>query len=222
MPGGLRPVLAVPAGLGQPLRTASRRTRGDGRRGRTRRRPGGLYAGPVEPLSRRDRRARSSVRCTSGGRGADAVRVIAVDLRDDALELARGAGADIAVSAVGLTPEQLRAEVGARGAGVILDCVASDGTLELAAGSVAVGGDICYVGRGGGSLAVSPGRLPFECSVSLPSWGSLPELGEVVALARSGAIHVEVERVALEETVEAYRRLRRGDVRGRLVAVLST
>jgi alcohol dehydrogenase, propanol-preferring len=155
-------------------------------------------------------------------RALSPVRVIAVDLRDDALELARGAGADIAVSAVGLTPGQLRAEVGTRGAGVILDCVASDGTLELAAGSVAVGGDICYVGRGGGSLAVSPGRLPLECSVSLPSWGSLPELAEVVALARSGAIHVEVERVALEETVEAYRRLRRGDVRGRLVAVLST
>ena len=45
------------------------------------------------------------------------VRIVAVDARDDALELARSAGADVAVPAADLTPEQLRAEVGNRGAG---------------------------------------------------------------------------------------------------------
>ncbi len=49
--------------------------------------------------------------------------------------------------------------------------------------------------------------------------GQHPELTEVVTLARSGAIHVEVERITLEETVEAYRRLKRGEIRGRAVAV---
>ena len=99
--------------------------------------------------------------------------------------------------------------------------VASDATLALAAAAVSVGGEISYIGRAGGSLAVNPGRLPFECSVRLPSWGTLPELAEVVELARAGAIHVEVERLALEETVEAYRRLRRGEIRGRAVVVPS-
>ena len=61
------------------------------------------------------------------------VRIVAVDVRDDALALARTAGADLAVAAADLTPEQLRAEVGNRGAGVVLDCVASDSTLALAA-----------------------------------------------------------------------------------------
>lgn len=147
------------------------------------------------------------------------VRIVAVDVRDDALELARSAGADAAVSSLDLTPEQLRAEVGSRGASMVLDCVASDSTLALAAGTVSIGGDICYVGRAGGTLGVNPGLLPFECSVVLPSWGTLPELAEVVALARSGAIHVEVERVSLEQTVEAYGRLKRGELRGRAVAV---
>ena len=50
-----------------------------------------------------------------------------------------------------------------------------------------------------------------------PSWGTLPELAEVVALARAGAIRTQVERMALGQAVEAYRRLRRGDVHGRAV-----
>lgn len=154
-------------------------------------------------------------------RAVTSTRVVAVDVRDDALELALAAGAEAAVPALDLTPEQLRSEVGRSGASVVLDCVASDATLDLAAGIVAIGGTIAYIGRAGGSLTVSPSRLPLECSVTLPSWGSLPELTEVVTLAQSGAIHVEVERISLEETVEAYRRLKRGEIRGRAVAVLA-
>ncbi len=154
-------------------------------------------------------------------RALTSVRVVAVDVRADALELASAAGADVALCALGLSPQQLRSEVGRRGAAVVLDCVASDATLDLAAGTVSVGGEISYIGRAGGSLAVNPARLPFECSVTLPSWGSLPELTEVVALAQSGAIRVEVERVPMEQTVEAYRRLKRGEIRGRAVVVPS-
>lgn len=150
-------------------------------------------------------------------RALTAVRIVAVDLRADALELARAAGADLTLPASDLTSSQLRDCTGGRGASLVLDCVASDSTLELAARVVAVGGEISYVGRGGGTLAVAPGRLPFECSVTVPSWGSVSELVEVVALARSGAIRTEVEHLALEEAIEGYRRLSRGEVRGRAV-----
>jgi alcohol dehydrogenase, propanol-preferring len=150
-------------------------------------------------------------------RALSPVRVVAVDLRDAALELARAAGADRTIAATDLTPEQLRAEVGTPGAAVVLDCVASDATLALAAGAVSIGGALCYVGRAGGSLAVAPGRLPFECSVTIPSWGTLPELIEVVELARFGAIHTEIERFPLERALEAYQMLSRGEIRGRAV-----
>jgi alcohol dehydrogenase, propanol-preferring len=147
------------------------------------------------------------------------VRIAAVDLRTDALELARAAGAELTLEAAELTPDQLRAELGLGGAAVVFDCVASEATLRLAAGAVEIGGHISYVGRGGGSLAVSPATLPFECSVSLPSWGSIPELSEVVELARSGSIDVEVHRVRLEDAVNTYRQLRRGEIIGRAVVV---
>ena len=150
-------------------------------------------------------------------RALSQVRVVAVDVRDAALQLARDAGAHAALPAAGLTAKALREEVGAGGATLVLDCVASDETLRLAAGVVALGGDIVYVGRGGGALPVRPGDVPFECSVYVPTWGTLAELVEVVALARAGAIHTEVERLTLDDAVEGYRRLQRGEVVGRAV-----
>jgi len=139
-------------------------------------------------------------------------RVIAVDIRESARRLALEAGVHAAVADAG----ELREEAGP-GAALVLDCVASDGTLALAGGVVAPGGAISYVGRGGGSLPVSPASLPFECSVHLPTWGTLPELAEVVALARAGAVRAETECLMLGQAVDAYRRLRRGEVHGRAV-----
>jgi propanol-preferring alcohol dehydrogenase len=63
------------------------------------------------------------------------------------------------------------------------------------------------------------GGVPMETTVVISNWGTRAELAEVVALARAGTIALEVEPVALADVVEAYARLERGDVRGRVVAV---
>lgn len=146
-------------------------------------------------------------------------RIVAVDVRDVALELARTAGADAVLRADGLTPNDVRAEIGPDGANVVLDFVGNDTTLALAAGSVAQGGDLTFVGRGGGELRVAPGLIPYESTVRMPTWGTVPELAEVVALARSGAIHSEAEVYGMDDVVNAYRKLRHGDVLGRAVVV---
>jgi len=146
-------------------------------------------------------------------------RIVAVDVRSAALELARAAGADAVLAADGLTPEGIRAETGPDGAAVALDFVGNDATLALAAGSVAQGGDVTFVGRGGGELRVAPGLIPYECTVRMPTWGTLAELAEVVALAGAGAIHSEGEVYGLDDAVSAYGKLRHGDVLGRAVVV---
>ncbi|MGB0093143.1 MAG: NAD(P)-dependent alcohol dehydrogenase [Solirubrobacteraceae bacterium] len=148
-------------------------------------------------------------------------QVLAVDVRQSALELAREAGADAVIAADGLTPSDVRAELGPDRAAVVLDFVGSATTLELAAGSVAQAGDIAYVGRAGGELRVKPGLIPYECTVRMPTWGTLSELAEVVALARSGAIHSEAEVYGLDEAVAAYGRLKQGEVVGRAVISVS-
>ena len=146
-------------------------------------------------------------------------RIVAVDVRDSALAMARAAGADAVLLADGLTPEDVRAETGPDGAAVALDFVGNDATLALAAGSVSQGGDVTFVGRGGGELRVAPGLIPFETTVRMPTWGTLDELAEVVTLAASGAIHSEGEVYALDHAVSAYDKLRQGDVLGRAVVV---
>jgi propanol-preferring alcohol dehydrogenase len=121
------------------------------------------------------------------------------------------------VRADGLTGEALREEVGKVGAAVVLDFVATDETRELAAAAVGMGGAIVYAGRGGGTLRVTAFKIPFESSVTVSSWGTIPELAEVVALARSGAITTETTRYALSETLAAYHELEQGLVLGRAV-----
>jgi len=139
------------------------------------------------------------------------VRVLAVDITDSARRLALESGAHAALSG-----SELR-EQASRGAAVVFDCVASDDTLALAAQVVALGGAISVVGRGAGSLAVSPGSLPFGCAVHFPTWGTLPELADVVALARAGSIRTHTERFTLGQALDAYRRLSQGDIHGRAV-----
>ncbi len=150
-----------------------------------------------------------------------AVRIVAVDLRDEALAIAREAGADAVIAARGLTPAALREEVGRVGASLVLDFVATDETLGLAAGAVGMGGAIVYVGRGGGTLPVRAFAVPFETSVTVSSWGTIPELAEVVALARSGAITTETRAYALSDALQAYDDLAQGRIIGRAVALPS-
>jgi propanol-preferring alcohol dehydrogenase len=101
----------------------------------------------------------------------------------------------------------------------VIDCVGTDQTLELAAGAVTAGGHVAVLGVAGGRFPLRFGAVPMETSVVISNWGTRTELADVVALARQGAVHVEVEPVALSEVPDAYERLEAGEVRGRIVAV---
>jgi alcohol dehydrogenase, propanol-preferring len=146
-------------------------------------------------------------------------RIVAVDVRSESRQLALGAGAAAAIDGIDLAPADLRAEVGNAGARLVLDFVGNDQTLALAAAAIGMGGHVSVVGLGGGTFPMASGTVPVEWSVGKPSWGTLPELYEVVALARSGGIELEVEQLSLEQVVDGYERLRRGEVTGRAVAV---
>ena len=146
-------------------------------------------------------------------------RIVAVDVRERSRQRALEAGAEVALDGNALSAADVREVVGARGATVVFDFVGSDQTLALAAATIAMSGHISLVGIGGGTLPMAFGALPFEWSLSKPSWGSLPELHEVVALARAGLIRIDVERFALDEAIAGYRRLKDGDVDGRAVVL---
>ena len=146
-------------------------------------------------------------------------RVVAVDRRDEALELATGSGADVVLQAAGLAAPELQLAAGRRGAALVVDCVGSDETLALAAGAVAPGGQVSIIGLGGGTFPMRFGAVALETSVIFSFWGTREELVDVVELARAGAIALEVERVPLAAVPAAYERLAAGGCRGRVVAV---
>ena len=75
------------------------------------------------------------------------------------------------------------------------------------------------VGLGPGAIPVGLGTLPGGTSVRTPVWGTRSDLIEVLDLARSGAIKVEVERFSLEDGAKAYERMRAQTLRGRAVLI---
>lgn len=150
---------------------------------------------------------------------APAAVIVAADVRSEALELATRCGAQHAVrserGAAGIL-----AATGGHGANAVLDMVGSQQTLELATGLLRPGADLVVVGSGGGRLELAKGSgLPAGVRVSLPFWGSRPDLGRVLALARAGALRVEVETFPLSQAGQALDRLRQGTIRGRAVLV---
>jgi propanol-preferring alcohol dehydrogenase len=147
-------------------------------------------------------------------------RVLAVDVREEALALADRSGVHLSTKATADTSRVLRAATEGSGVDAVLDFVGSRSTLDLGARSLRSDGDLVVVGSGGGQLTVEkPGPLPQGARLSLPFWGSRAELAEVVELCRAGAVKAEVERFPLIAVHEAIDALRSGNLTGRAVLV---
>ncbi|MFR9780867.1 NAD(P)-dependent alcohol dehydrogenase [Micromonospora sp. MS34] len=155
-----------------------------------------------------------------------AVRIVAVDTSVAALDLASRMGAHDVVQAGPEAVDKIRAIVGPPpdGADVVLDVVGAQPTLDTARQVVATGGQLLLIGLAGGTLPVrpvagEPPTIPLETSVQVPFWGTQAELQEVIALAKGGQLHADVQTFPLEQAPEAYEALRRGEIHGRAVIV---
>lgn len=148
-------------------------------------------------------------------------RIVAVDVRSEALDLARQLGAQHTLQSGADTVRAIRELVGPPpgGADVVLDFVGSQTTLDMARGVVTTGGDVVIVGLAGGALAVGFGTIPFEARVVVSFWGTRAELAEVIALARAGRIRAHVDRFTLADAQTAYDQMRAGRLAGRAVVV---
>jgi propanol-preferring alcohol dehydrogenase len=150
-------------------------------------------------------------------RAITAARVIALDTSADKLRLAAEIGAEETVPAGEDAAEQIRSLTGGRGAELVLDHVGAEETIALGAEVVRMNGEVTVVGLAGGKIDFGFGTMPFDATLTVPYWGSAIELMEVLDLARAGRIRAHVERFALDEVEEAYRRLRDGSLDGRAV-----
>jgi propanol-preferring alcohol dehydrogenase len=150
-------------------------------------------------------------------RALSPARVIAVDVTEPKLALARQVGAHEAVLAGPDTAAAVRELTGGQGARAVFDFAGTTATAALAGAVAGLQSEVAIVGIGGGRLPVGFGALPHETAVTAPYWGSRAELIEVLDLARAGSVEVHVETYALDEAPRAYERLRQGLVSGRAV-----
>ncbi|WP_326596384.1 NAD(P)-dependent alcohol dehydrogenase [Streptomyces sp. NBC_01803] len=144
-------------------------------------------------------------------------RVVALDVSEEKLALAREVGAHETVLSDEHAPEHVRRLTGGLGAQAVFDFVGAQATVTTAGAVAAVEGDVAIVGIGGGALPVGISTTAFDVEVTAPYWGSRGELGEVLALARAGAVEVQVETYGIDEAPLAYERLHAGQVNGRAV-----
>lgn len=143
-------------------------------------------------------------------------KIIATDMREDAMAKAREYGAHTVASGPDQVA-QIRELTGGRGVDAVFDFVGVGSTMELAAATVAQEGSITIVGVGGGDFTWNFFKVPYEVNFTSTYWGTIEELHEVAALYRAGKLVPDVEFFSLDEALTAYRRLEEGSIAGRAV-----
>lgn len=152
-------------------------------------------------------------------RALSAARVVAVDPRESARDLASRCGADLSLAPGPDLVDQIRDFSRGLGADVVIDCVGSDATLATAVASARQLADITIVGIAGGTLPVSFFGVPYEVSVQTTYWGNRRELVEVLDLAARGLLRTETALYPLDDAARAYQDLEHGTITGRAVVV---
>ncbi len=152
-------------------------------------------------------------------RALSGAQVIALDISEEKLDLARHVGAHHTVISDTDAAAAIREITGGIGANAVFDFVGAKPTMALATSVAASEADVTIVGIGGGTVEIGFGTIAFDAAVRVPYWGSRAELIEVLDLARAGQVSVEIQRYSLDDAPAAYQALAAGTVRGRAVIV---
>ncbi len=143
--------------------------------------------------------------------------IIAIDMKEEALALARECGADLTITAGEDAAAQVKEATGGLGAEVVIDFVGNDPSLATAVASCRAQSDLTIVGVGGGSFPMSLFAPPYETAVRSIYWGTRSELGEVMALAAKGLVTPHYSTYSMDQALDAYAAMAAGTLNGRAV-----
>jgi propanol-preferring alcohol dehydrogenase len=139
-------------------------------------------------------------------------KVIAYDLNDKSLDLAKEVGADECLKSEDDNMEPMSVEA-------VLDFVGAGATIAQAAKIIRPLGHIVAVGRGPGIFEFKHNAMPYGAILSTTFGGSKLELMELIGLAESGYIKPHLTKFKLEEVTRAYEMLEKGEIQGRGVVI---
>ena len=146
------------------------------------------------------------------------LKVVAVDIAEDKLKLARETGADLAVNA--LAPDAVDKVLAATGGG-------AHGVLVTAVSTVAFAQALKMVRRKGtvSLVGLPPGEFPTQIfdvvlkriTVRGSIVGTRRDLDEAIAFAADGKVEAEVTKVPLAQINDVFDRMKAGKIDGRMV-----
>ncbi|MBV9175521.1 MAG: alcohol dehydrogenase catalytic domain-containing protein [Nitrososphaeraceae archaeon] len=145
-------------------------------------------------------------------------RIIAIDLDDKKLEIAKKNGADIIINSKKEDPVKGVMELTDNlGADAVIDFVNASKTVETDMQSLRRRARLVLVGLFGGELKLSLVTMPTRAYKIIGSYtGSLNDLIELVSLAKREVIKPVVsERFKLDQATEALTKLKDGKITGR-------
>lgn len=149
-------------------------------------------------------------------------RIIAVDVAAHRLDYATELGADETLIADQDTVSRIIELTGGLGAEAVLDFVGVDISVATATKVAKRMGTVGIVGAGGGTLALQWGTIPFECTLWYMQASTIDDLRQVVALAQSGKVRIDVETFAFDDTPAAYAAMSAAATKSRAVVQLPT
>jgi alcohol dehydrogenase, propanol-preferring len=145
-------------------------------------------------------------------------KIIAMDLDDNKLDVAKKNGADNTINSKKEDPLKAIMELTDKmGADAIIDFVNASKTVETDMQLLRRRGKLVLVGLFGGELKLNLVSMPTRAYKIIGSYtGSISEMVELVSLAKRGVIKPVVsERFKLDQATEALSRLKEGKIIGR-------
>jgi alcohol dehydrogenase, propanol-preferring len=151
--------------------------------------------------------------------------VIAIDRKEENLQLAEKFGADFVINVS--NSQNIRSEIISnitedRGTGVdvVIDCVGAEATIEDSCRILNKGGSLVIVGLFGSQIKIPLVRAVLqEYQVYGSLWGNYNELSEVIELAKAGKIKHNIQKFPLSEINKAIQLLKNGEIVGRGVII---
>ncbi len=143
-------------------------------------------------------------------------RVVAVDVIQEKLDLARTLGADVTVNASSAKPEQVVRSHG--GAHIVLNLAPTAQAISEGFEALRRGGTLVLVGLPPGNFSLPiRGSVAKGIRVLTSAVGTRQDLREVLALAAAGKIRTVAETCRLDDINAVFERMRDGKIPGRVV-----
>lgn len=144
--------------------------------------------------------------------------VIAVDIMDTKLDMAKKLGAQQTINASGKEDKQLLKEIRALtggGADIVIEAIGNPKTIELSSSALKAGGCHCQVGYTHHPVSLNAGRLMFRELEIKGSLGCRPvDYPKIIELVRTEKIQLKpviTHRFKLEDIDQAFDLMRKGE-----------